>query len=46
MADADALGGDHTSFIQFEGMPVLSRAAFQLHSFEVINSIRTAVQVS
>ena len=40
MADADALGGDHTSFIQFEGMPVLSRAAFQLHSFGVINSIK------
>ena len=40
MADADALGGDHTSFIQFEGMPVLSRVAFQLHSFGVINSIK------
>jgi hypothetical protein len=40
MADANALGGDHTSFIQFEGMPVLSRVAFQLHSFGVINSIK------
>jgi hypothetical protein len=30
--DADALGEDHTSFIQFEGMPVLSRAAIQLHA--------------
>jgi hypothetical protein len=39
MADADALGNDHTNFIQFEGMPALSRAAFQLHSFGVVNSI-------
>ena len=31
MADADALGDDHTTFIQVEGMPVLSRAAIQLH---------------
>jgi len=40
MADADALGDDHTAFMQFEGMPVLSRAAFQLHSFGIVNSIR------
>ena len=39
MADADALGDDHTSFIQFEGMPALSRAAFQLHGAGVVNSI-------
>ena len=39
MADADALGDDHTSFIQFEGMPALSRAAFHLHTAGVINSI-------
>jgi hypothetical protein len=40
MADADTHGGDDTSFIEFEGMPVLSRAAFQLHGFGVINSIK------
>jgi hypothetical protein len=32
MADADALGDDHATFIQFAGMPVLSRAAIQLHA--------------
>ena len=40
MADADALGDDHTTFIQFEGMPVLSRAAVQLHTFGIVNSIQ------
>ena len=39
MADADALGDDHTTFIQFEGMPVLSRAAIQLHTAGIVNSI-------
>lgn len=32
MADPDALGDDHSTFIQFEGMPALSRAAIQLHA--------------
>ena len=40
MADADALGDDHTSFIQFEGMPALSRAAIQLHAAGIVNSIQ------
>jgi len=40
MADADALGDGHTAFIQFEGMPVLSRAAIQLHTAGVVNSIQ------
>lgn len=40
MTDADALGDDHTAFIQFEGMPPLSRAAIQLHTFAGINSIQ------
>jgi hypothetical protein len=40
MADADALGDDHTTFIQFEGMPALSRAAVQLHTFGVVNSMQ------
>lgn len=40
MADADALGDDHTTFIQFEGMPALSRAAVQLHTFGIVNSIQ------
>jgi hypothetical protein len=40
MADADAPDEDGTSFIEFEGMPVLSRSAFQLHSFGIINSIK------
>lgn len=35
----DALGEDHTSFIEFEGMPVLSRAAIQLHVAGIVNSI-------
>ncbi len=39
MAEADALGEDHTSFIQFEGMPVLSRAAIQLHAAAIVSSI-------
>jgi hypothetical protein len=39
MADAAAQGDDHTSFIQFEDMPALSRAALQLHMAGVINSI-------
>jgi len=39
MADADALGEDHTSFIQFEGMPVLSQAAIQLHAAAIASSI-------
>lgn len=40
MADADGRDEDGTTFIEFEGMPTLSRAAFQLHGFAVINSIR------
>jgi len=40
MADADALGDDHTTFIQFEGMPALSRAAVQLHTFGIVNSMQ------
>ena len=40
MADADALGDDHTTFIKAEGMPALSRAAFQMHGFAGINSIQ------
>jgi hypothetical protein len=40
MADADALGDDDTTFIQFEGMPALSRAAIQLHGFGIVNSIQ------
>ena len=40
MADADALGDDHTAFIQFEGMPVLSQAAIQLHTAGIVNSIQ------
>ncbi len=40
MADADALGDDHTAFIQFEGMPVLSRAAIQLHTAGIASSIQ------
>jgi hypothetical protein len=39
MADADAMGEDHTSFIQFEGMPVLSRAALPLHAAAIASSI-------
>jgi hypothetical protein len=39
MADADALGEDHTSFIKFEGMPLLSRAAIQLHVAGIVASI-------
>ena len=40
MADADALGDDHITFIQFEGMPVLSRMAIQLHTAGIVNSIQ------
>jgi len=40
MADADAPGDDHTTFIKAEGMPTLSRAAFQMHTFGGINSIQ------
>lgn len=40
MADADALGDDHTAFIQFEDMSVLSRAAIQLHTAGIVNSIQ------
>jgi hypothetical protein len=40
MAHADALGDDHTTFIQFEGMPALSRAAVQLHTSGIVNSIQ------
>ncbi len=40
MADAGALGDDHTTFIQFEGMPALSRAAVQLHTAGIVNSIQ------
>jgi hypothetical protein len=39
MADADALGDDHATFIQFEGMPALSRAAIQLHAAGIAASI-------
>jgi len=31
---------DETTFIDFEGLGVLSRAAFQLHSFGIVNSIK------
>jgi hypothetical protein len=40
MRDADALGDDHTTFIQFEGMPALSRAAVQLHTAGIVSSIQ------
>lgn len=40
MADAGAQGDDRTIFIQFEGMPALSRAAVQMHTFGIINSIQ------
>jgi hypothetical protein len=40
MADADALGDDHTTFIQFEGMPALSRAAVIMHTSGIVNSIQ------
>ncbi|MBB5155905.1 hypothetical protein [Saccharopolyspora phatthalungensis] len=40
MADADDAELDDTSFIEFEGMPALSRSTFQLHSFAIINSIK------
>ncbi len=40
MADAVALGDDHTTFIQVEGMPVLSRAAIQLHTAGIVSSIQ------
>ncbi|WFF06536.1 hypothetical protein O7622_26395 [Micromonospora sp. WMMD1076] len=43
----DAEDDDHTTFIQLGGLynesgeePVLSRAAFQLHGFGVVNSVR------
>ena len=39
MASADAPGGDDTTFFEFEGMPVLSRSALQLHVAGVVNSI-------
>ncbi len=31
---------DETTFIDFEGLGVLSRAAFELHSFGILNSVR------
>ncbi len=31
---------DDTAFLQFENLPPLSRAAFQLHGFAVLNSIK------
>jgi hypothetical protein len=31
---------DGTTFIDFEGLGVFSRAAFQLHSFGIVNSIK------
>lgn len=40
MADADALGDDHATFIKAEGMPTLSRAAFLMHTSGGINSIQ------
>jgi hypothetical protein len=40
MADGDALGDDHTTFISFEDMPTLSRAAFTLHTAGIVNSIQ------
>lgn len=43
MVDAggvDDADDDDTSFIAFEGMPVLSRSAFQLHGFGIMNSIK------
>lgn len=43
----DAEDDDHTTFLRLEGLhnesgeePVLSRAAFQLHGFGIINSVR------
>jgi hypothetical protein len=36
----DESDDDDTTFIRFEGMPVLSRSAFQLHSFAVLNSLQ------
>lgn len=36
--DADD-NADATSFIEFAGMPLLSRAAFQLHGFASVNSL-------
>jgi hypothetical protein len=32
MADADALGENHTTFIQVEDLPALSRAGVRLHT--------------
>jgi hypothetical protein len=37
---SDGADEDAATFLQFEGMPTLSRAAFQLHSFAIINSIK------
>lgn len=34
------LDDDESTFIRFEGMPILSRSAFQLHGFAVIHSIQ------
>jgi len=31
---------DETTFIDFEGLGVLSRAAFELHSFGIVNSVK------
>src|SRR5216683_1041974 len=31
---------DETTFIDFEGLGVLSRAAFEMHSFGILNSVR------
>jgi hypothetical protein len=40
MARVDDPEEDDTSFIEFEGMPALSRSAFQLHSVAIIDSIK------
>jgi hypothetical protein len=40
MADADAIGDDHTTFIEIEGMATLSRAAVVMHTAGIVNSIR------
>lgn len=37
---SDGADDDVTIFLQFEDMPTLSRAAFQLHSFAIISSIQ------
>lgn len=40
MIDPADMDDDDTAFIAFEGMPALSRSAFQLHGFAIMNSVR------